>query len=119
MKGLIVTLAVVSVSIGTAVVVDDTKIFIPQHEFKFELNDTDNDIFNSNIDIIAYGSYKVDNNLISVTCHLYVMSSGKLIRFNKNKQMLSYVNDALKSITVDLKTAILQNSSKKIVRNRI
>lgn len=64
MKGLIVTLSVVGVSIGTVVVVDDTMILIPQHQFAFELTDAINDISNSNIDIIAYGSYKDGHNVV-------------------------------------------------------
>ncbi|WP_455142620.1 hypothetical protein [Candidatus Hodarchaeum mangrovi] len=57
-KGLIVTIIVVSVSIGSAVVVDKNSVFIPQHQFNFELTDTLNDVNDSQIDIIRYGSFK-------------------------------------------------------------
>ncbi len=58
LKGLLVTLIVVSVSIGSAFAVNKYSVFIPQHQFNFELTDTSNDVDESQIDIIEYGAYK-------------------------------------------------------------
>ncbi|MFW9902816.1 MAG: hypothetical protein ACFFFH_00670 [Candidatus Thorarchaeota archaeon] len=63
-KGLIVIVIVVSVSIGSAVIVDKNSVFIPQHQFKFDLTDTMNDVNVSSIDIIKYGSHKLRDKVV-------------------------------------------------------
>ncbi|MFX1518134.1 MAG: hypothetical protein ACFFC6_17690 [Promethearchaeota archaeon] len=60
----VVTVIVLAASIGSAFVIDPTTVFIPQHQFEFQLTDEANDINVSYIDIIEYGSYKQGKNVV-------------------------------------------------------
>ncbi|MFX0205913.1 MAG: hypothetical protein ACFFDT_07990 [Candidatus Hodarchaeota archaeon] len=57
-RSVIVTAVVVAASLGSAFLFDPTTVFIPQHQFEFQLTDDANDVNVSYIDIIEYGSYK-------------------------------------------------------------
>lgn len=60
----VVTVIVLAASIGSAFVIDPTTVFIPQHQFEFQLTDEANDVNVSYIDIIEYGSYKQGKNVV-------------------------------------------------------
>lgn len=57
-RSIIVTIVVVAASIGSAFLLDPSTVFIPQHQFEFQLTDEANDVNVSYLDIIEYGSYK-------------------------------------------------------------
>ena len=63
-KSAIVTVFVITASIGFAFIIDPTSVFIPQHQFEFQLTDEANDVNVSYIDIIEYGSYKQGKNVV-------------------------------------------------------
>lgn len=58
LKSAIVTVIVVTAAIGSAYIIDPSAVFIPQHQFNFELSDISSDVNTGYIDIVAYGSYK-------------------------------------------------------------
>jgi hypothetical protein len=64
LKSGIVTIVVLTASVGFAFVIDPTSVFIPQHQFEFQLTDEANDVNVSYIDIIEYGSYKQGKNVV-------------------------------------------------------
>ena len=57
-KGFLVTFVVLSVSIASAFVLNRYSVFIPEHQFNFELTDTLGDVNEDQIDIIEFGSYR-------------------------------------------------------------
>lgn len=72
-KGLLVTALVASVSIGSAFVLNKYSVFIPQHQFNFELTDTSNDVNVTQIDIIEYGAYRIQEEVV-----LYLKVAGTI-----------------------------------------
>ncbi len=64
LKSFIVTIAIVTASIGSAFIIDPNAVFIPQHQFKFTLTDATDDVNISYIDIIEYGSYRQGNKVV-------------------------------------------------------
>lgn len=63
-RSVVVTVVVVAASIGFAFILDPTAVFIPQHQFEFQLTDEANDVNVSYLDIIEYGSYKQGKNVV-------------------------------------------------------
>ncbi|MFX0206177.1 MAG: hypothetical protein ACFFDT_09330 [Candidatus Hodarchaeota archaeon] len=58
LKSIIATVVVVAAAIGSAYIIDPSAVFIPQHQFEFQLSDVTDDVNVSYIDIIEYGSYR-------------------------------------------------------------
>ncbi|MHA2226394.1 MAG: hypothetical protein ACXAC8_14390 [Candidatus Hodarchaeales archaeon] len=57
LKSIAVTVVVIVASVGTAFVINPNAIFVPQHQFDFELTDVSADVNIGSIDIIEYGSF--------------------------------------------------------------
>ncbi|MFW9778240.1 MAG: hypothetical protein ACFFE8_05235 [Candidatus Heimdallarchaeota archaeon] len=57
-KSVAVTMIVVAASLGSAFLIDPSAIFIPQHQFEFDLTDATGDVDIDYIDIVEYGSYR-------------------------------------------------------------
>lgn len=64
LKSIVVTIVVLTASLGVAYLVDPSTILIPQHQFEFELSDVTEDVNISYIDIVAYGSYRQGKNVV-------------------------------------------------------
>ena len=64
LKSGVVTVVVLAASVGSAFLIDPASVFIPQHQFDFQLTDETNDVNVSYIDIIVYGSYKQGKNVV-------------------------------------------------------
>ncbi|MFX1285076.1 MAG: hypothetical protein ACFFB5_15555 [Promethearchaeota archaeon] len=58
LKSIIATVVVVVASIGSAYIIDPSAVFIPQHQFEFQLSDITDDVNISYIDIVEYGSFQ-------------------------------------------------------------
>ncbi|MFX0123463.1 MAG: hypothetical protein ACFFAE_07460 [Candidatus Hodarchaeota archaeon] len=63
-RSILVTVVVVAASIGSAFIIDPTTVFIPQHQFEFQLTDLADDVDVSYLDIIEYGSYKEEKYVV-------------------------------------------------------
>ncbi|UCG02168.1 MAG: hypothetical protein JSW11_21575 [Candidatus Heimdallarchaeota archaeon] len=63
-KSVTVTVVVVIASIGFAFITNPTAVFIPRHQFEFQLTDVADDVNVSYLDIIEYGSYKQGKNVV-------------------------------------------------------
>jgi hypothetical protein len=57
-KSVAVTMIVVAASLGSTFLIDPSAIFIPQHQFEFELSDASGDTDIDYIDIVEYGSFR-------------------------------------------------------------
>ncbi|MFX0093764.1 MAG: hypothetical protein ACFFBD_18575 [Candidatus Hodarchaeota archaeon] len=64
LKAIVVTIVIVCASIGFAFVIDPNAVFIPQHQFEFELTDDTGDVDDGSIDIIEYGSYRLGKKVV-------------------------------------------------------
>ncbi len=64
LKSILVTVVVVTASIGAAYIIDPSTVFIPQHQFEFELSDATEDVNISCINIVEYGSYKLNKKVV-------------------------------------------------------
>ena len=64
LKSLLVAVVVVIASIGAAYVINPSTVFIPQHQFEFELTDAIEDVNVSYIDIVEYGSYRLGKKVV-------------------------------------------------------
>ncbi len=64
LKSIVAIAVVIAASIGSTYIIDPFAVFIPQHQFEFQLSDVTNDVNISYIDIIEYGSYKQDKKVV-------------------------------------------------------
>ena len=72
-KSILVTVVVLTASLGAAYIIDPSTILIPQHQFEFELLDVEEDVNISYIDIVEYGSYRDGKKVV-----LYLEVSGQI-----------------------------------------
>ncbi|MFX0013385.1 MAG: hypothetical protein ACFFB2_02030 [Promethearchaeota archaeon] len=64
LKSIIVTIIITIASVGSTLIINPNAIFVPQHQFDFELTDVREDVNDSYVDIIKYGSFKQGKNVV-------------------------------------------------------
>ncbi|QEE17197.1 hypothetical protein DSAG12_03029 [Promethearchaeum syntrophicum] len=89
LKSIIVSTLIFSAAIGTSYAINPAFVMVPQHNYTHQLYDESGDALDPNIDIIEYGSYLEDDQLI-----LYLIVDGIISETNATYQLFIVAKSA-------------------------